>query len=607
MLKKNKIQKLSFYIKKIFFDILKKNDLLKYTFLNRNLAVFFIIMVNLISSGQDSNFTIPDSLSNKSFDNLYDQFYDHMNIENEDAKIYALTYLHKGIMNKSNYRITWGHYLLSVFYGLESDKWLTHIDKAIEASKEINDRDFPTLLFINKAVMQAEKGEFNEAINNYLEGIKYSKKTGSNHYQYMIKHNISLLKRKLGKYNEAKLLLNECLAYEEQKNNRSYEDSISYLVTLSELITTHRYNKEIDSFTKLNEKGFSLSRNYRIHNLFKINDGIKDYYEGNYHNSIKKISDAIPYFFVEENKYFYENYNLIDAYWYLGTAYEELSNYKKSIQYYNKVDSIIAETNYYIPQNRLVYTKLINHYKSINDKKLQLKYINRLLYVDSILNKDYKLINNKIIKDYETPELLREKEILIKSMSNQNSTYKSFIVGLLIVLTIVSLLFIYQYRKKKLYHLRFENLLKKKNSILIEKKDYTNISTTTSNDIGIPPELVKTILNKLHKFEENLDFTKQNITTNTLAKEFNTNSKYLSKIINTHRQKSFTQYINDLRVEYVMKKLRIDSKFQNYTIKAIAKEIGFSNTQSFSTYFYKKNGIYPSFFIKELKNIKNSK
>jgi len=46
--------------------------------------------------------------------------------------------------------------------------------------------------------------------------------------------------------------------------------------------------------------------------------------------------------------------------------------------------------------------------------------------------------------------------------------------------------------------------------------------------------------------------------------------------------------------------LKQDSRFRKFTIKAIANEIGFNTDQAFSKAFYKRTGIYPSYFIKEL-------
>ena len=74
----------------------------------------------------------------------------------------------------------------------------------------------------------------------------------------------------------------------------------------------------------------------------------------------------------------------------------------------------------------------------------------------------------------------------------------------------------------------------------------------------------------------------------------------MSIVINQTYNKSVVQYINDLRIEYVILKLKEDQKFRKYTIKAIAIEIGFNTDQAFSKAFHKKTGIFPSSFIKEL-------
>ena len=44
---------------------------------------------------------------------------------------------------------------------------------------------------------------------------------------------------------------------------------------------------------------------------------------------------------------------------------------------------------------------------------------------------------------------------------------------------------------------------------------------------------------------------------------------------------------------------------RKYTIKALSKEFGFSSAESFSRAFYKKFGIYPSYYITELDKSEN--
>lgn len=79
-----------------------------------------------------------------------------------------------------------------------------------------------------------------------------------------------------------------------------------------------------------------------------------------------------------------------------------------------------------------------------------------------------------------------------------------------------------------------------------------------------------------------------------------TNPKYLSQVINFYEQKSFSTYIRDLRIQYAVKELKANPILRKYSIQSIAEELGFNSPQSFSKAFYKKTGIYPSYFIREL-------
>ncbi len=116
--------------------------------------------------------------------------------------------------------------------------------------------------------------------------------------------------------------------------------------------------------------------------------------------------------------------------------------------------------------------------------------------------------------------------------------------------------------------------------------------------------LYKAILEQLDQFEANNGFLSQDISQVKLSKSFKTNSTYLSKVINLKKDKNFSQYINDLRVDYFMKEIKVSEKFKKFTIKALANECGFKSAESFSKAFYKKHGIYPSYFLNQLQNKK---
>ena len=119
-------------------------------------------------------------------------------------------------------------------------------------------------------------------------------------------------------------------------------------------------------------------------------------------------------------------------------------------------------------------------------------------------------------------------------------------------------------------------------------------------EIGISPEIIESIMTRLKVFESEKKYLSQRISLNEMAKDFETNSTYLSKIINLKKGKNFSQYINDLRIDYAVEELKENTTFRKYTIKAIANECGFKSAESFSKSFYKKHGIYPSYYLKQL-------
>lgn len=89
-----------------------------------------------------------------------------------------------------------------------------------------------------------------------------------------------------------------------------------------------------------------------------------------------------------------------------------------------------------------------------------------------------------------------------------------------------------------------------------------------------------------------------------MAEELGTNSNYLGQIIKNKSGENFRQYINQLRIEYILKILRQDRKMLNYSIQAIAGEAGYNHAEPFSKAFKARTGYYPSDFILKIKKEK---
>ena len=119
-------------------------------------------------------------------------------------------------------------------------------------------------------------------------------------------------------------------------------------------------------------------------------------------------------------------------------------------------------------------------------------------------------------------------------------------------------------------------------------------------------ETEEQILNKLKRFESSKRFTSKDISLAVLAGQLDSNTKYLSEIINNHYHVNFNTYINKLRINYIIEKLKNDPNFINYKISYLAENCGFSSHSSFATVFKSITGISPVKFIELLNQEKEN-
>ncbi|WP_024768420.1 AraC family transcriptional regulator [Aquimarina macrocephali] len=564
---------------------------------------FYILTVLLCQNilyGQNQDSKTLDSLIKLEYKGIRERFYDLIKTNSTNAGLYAEAYLQKGKNDKDALKITTGLYFTSQLYPDDFEKRIIYIDSAISMVKKTNNHEKYLVILKNyKGTVYETAAFFDIALDDYLESLELAKKTKFSIYISIIQHNIAIVKRKFGKHEEAKLLFKKCLKYEKLNIGKQLNDSIGYLITLSELVTTYRQNKELDSAYIINNEGMKMADQKPIQVLFRLNEGILQYYDEEYKNAIKKIDRVVYELLKPENEAYFENYNLMDAYFFLGKSYDALSKREVGVTYYKKIDSLLQKTNYLIPKTRSAYLEIIKYYKSIDDKNNQLYYINKLLYNDSIIDNNFKDVNNKLIKEYDTPILLSEKVKLINELQTKNNRSQYSLIILLIFIGVIITGFILYYKKNKKYRIRFEELINQKDIVL--KDENTRVDT----GIGIANDVVEMILEGLNNFEKNNGFLKTNLTSGILATKLNTNSKYLTKVIKYYQKKTFTTYINDLRIDYIIDQLKTDSKLQKYTIKALASEAGFNSTEVFSKSFHRKAGIYPSYFVKKIKALES--
>ncbi len=401
----------------------------------------------------------------------------------------------------------------------------------------------------------------------------------------------------MGEHKEALKLFLECDNYFKGKDIRSVKYLDNYQRNLFALADSYKSLGKIDSASYYNKLGYIESKktnNDKLHYLFILNEGANQTLKKNYKAAIDSVDIALP----KIKKMTGIGNNILASYYYYGKAYAGLKNNNKAIDNFNKVDSIYQKTKVITPEFTDGYHYLIDYYKSIDNKEKQLYYINSLMTIDSAFQVNYKDLSKKLHNEYDVPHLMQEKELLIKTLKKD----KKANYGIIILLGFVGLAAVFfgikQVQQKKLYQARFNALVNEPTETQPLEPAADHIKGK-SNALGISTEIVETVLVKLAVFEKEKRYLNPTINSTSLAEEFSTNTKYLSSIINTIKEKSFTNYINDLRIDYIIEELKKNKKLRSYTISSIAEEAGFKTGESFSKAFVKSKELKPSYFIRK--------
>ena len=531
----------------------------------------------------------------------YEQFEDYFNKEDIDSVqdlIYANIYLEKAKKRVDTLKIVDAYYQLSFVH--EYPLSLKYSDSIILITENMTENEnLLVLAYMRKGGIYYDNGKLQKSVEEYLIAHKLAENSKDKVYAEDIKMSIGLIKNNLGENEEALKIFKDYISFvnKSKKEDKNWELVIGLLALADTYVSLNKYDSAGISI----EKGLKISlktNNLEMYAEFLNLCGINKFHTKNYQDAIDSISKAISITNIGNNISF--------AYLYLGKSKLALKDTIKALEYFLAVDSFLCKNEILTHELLEVYPPLIEHYNTKCDYAKQLFFTNQLIKFDDILDSTITTVSKNIIKNYDIPMLIASKEELIERLNKDKTLIaKSIYLLLFLSLFFIVLVFYFILRNIK-YKKRFDKLLKqlqkKEESKKVQetKQDIIKEPGTESSKVNLNSGLVNEVLKRLEAFEKSKRYTNNNYTLDKLAKELKTNSTYLSKIINDQKGKNFSNYLKNLRIDFAISCLRNNPKFRTFTIQAIAEEVGFNKAQSFSVAFYKKTGLYPSYFIKQL-------
>ncbi|WP_426477207.1 helix-turn-helix domain-containing protein [Chryseobacterium sp. CBSDS_008] len=550
---------------------------------------------------------IPDSLKNKSYKYINDAYNKVFQIDNDKAELLANYILLKGKKESNKDILFDGYYNIARVKNLKNENGHPFADSLISASKNVNNYDYPAKSHILKGILFNNEGKYKAALDEYTVAIALNRAENKEQFFYINKL-IAILKTATEEYQEALPLFLKYYEYEKDKIKTHTIDAKNYIASIFSLANIYTkckdYKKSIE-FADLGLAECKKYNNYSNYSYLLMIKGISLFYIKDYSQSYKILLE------VEKALINNKDYtNLGVLYYYLGKIKYATRSENEAIEFFKKADSISFIFNSFEPIKRDGYEILIDFYKKKGDLKNQLKYIDNLIHSDSIIAVNRKNLSKEILKKYDTPLLMKEKVSVIEKLNNQNA----WLIASLLLITLVFIFVIRKNRKKiKAYEKQAKVLSEKPLTAPVleeEKKNETPITDNPStiverkekapkSDLSSNPKF-KLLIDKIEQFEKTNSFLNKNITLDSLSKEFDTNRDYLSKLVNELKGKNFSQYLNELRINYIVEELKSNEKIRKHTIAAIADDIGYNNAESFTNAFKKITGTLPSYYIKAL-------
>lgn len=311
----------------------------------------------------------------------------------------------------------------------------------------------------------------------------------------------------------------------------------------------------------------------------------------------------------------------------IGTTYEEMGNMEAAEEWYLKCKEF-AEKGHFVGPLTTACERLAALYRKEGKDNLSMKY--NKMYVqltDSFFQQREFNSKRSLINKYE--ERLNDRQI---SLLRGQTTRLIWIVGtisVLLLLLVCLLIYIYRINRRLVNtqrlliqkHQEHSHQLQMQNEIFtrMENGESNKLSNETAVDntaidsqqeddeedtCSANSELLTKEQSDLllvgiaHIMEDSDTICNPDFSLATLSQMVNSNTKYVSWVINKNYGKNFKSYLNEYRIRIASRLLSDTDQFANTTIAGISERVGYKSPASFHQAFKKIYGMTPAAYVK---------
>lgn len=487
----------------------------------------------------------------------------------------------------------------STFNFIATEVMATDITKALESTDSLYKNSINSYQKVKSLMLLATlyeyKGELSNSVDHSKQALKIAKKTKLYVWEARIIGYLASHYSKLELYDEGMTYLNMAKELIPKIRDEGVRNTYNAFL-LQEKARIHIYTGEFEDALPLAKEG--------LRSLEELPDGpnkkifIIDNYilTGQILQRLEEWNKAKLFF--EEAQALRDKENIKDdvstIFIYLGYSSTNLNtgNFEEAFHNLEEAREILETSNSLFLQTDL-YEGYKNYYKKLNDYENYTFYNEKYLALFKKKEKEKNLAIQKFIEDAKNKKTAQIRDNYMLTASS------------ILLLVLIGLIILFHNNKARKNKAKLAKTMNKLDDILTENEQQNinsanNSSKTNENNTQVPEEVRQRILESLDEFEKSTLFLSPNYTLASLSEYVNTNQKYLSHVLNNDKCKNFRTYINDIRIDYIVEKLKSDPSYRNYKISHLSKKCGFSSHSKFSSAFKSATGKVPSIFLKDL-------
>lgn len=513
----------------------------------------------------------------------------------EDAKIYEIAL--SSLKNQDSAKTNEYYYIALSFYNTGNfERSAYYFNHAAKAAKQANYELFLCGIYLKLGNSYLKDWKNQKALDSYYKALEIAQKNKNIKYEIVANSGITMIRRRMKQLDKALEVCKHSLKLAENSSFKNGKNHVNLITIISEI---YMDQKKYDSVLYYAEIGIRLSKPISYH-IGTIDLNTKKGAVFFYRNDLPKafeylyqVEDIVNTHKIKQKK------SILNLHYFFARCYYKQGAYRKAIASLDRILNLLEKKDSRNDRVLETYRLLADCNDAIGNERKSKYWLNKHTVLQAKFQEEKDKTVNKIYKKdtQELGETIKE----LENRQQKEVRYRiTVVLILLVLLIIVGGLF---YRKQKMNKTIFNDLMDKISHLESERKIGIIGAKDSTIEIIIDDEKINNVLKGLDRLENQEYFLKSDCSLSTMAKKVKTNTTYLSKIIKIHKEKSFNDYINDLRMEYALKRLKNDKKFRSFSIKSIASEIGYKSDNSFTKHFKSKTGLNPSYYIKKIENL----